>query len=82
SLDNRNSGTLSSRDEDVSAILSGALLNGNAGALVGKKQLTVSAASLDNGGGILSSGGDQTLTVSGGLLNNAQGGLIDSGNAL
>ncbi|MCI0998446.1 hypothetical protein, partial [Pseudomonas corrugata] len=26
SLDNRNSGTLSSRDEDVSAILSGALL--------------------------------------------------------
>ncbi|WP_055128255.1 polymorphic toxin-type HINT domain-containing protein [Pseudomonas mediterranea] len=82
SLDNRNSGTLSSRDEDVSVTLSGALLNGNAGALVGKKQLTVSAASLDNSGGILSSGGDQTLTVSGGLLNNAQGGLIDSGNAL
>ncbi|WP_260955547.1 two-partner secretion domain-containing protein [Pseudomonas citri] len=82
SLDNRNSGTLSSRDEGVSATLSGALLNGNAGALVGQKQLTVSAASLDNGGGILSSGGDQTLTVSGGLLNNAQGGLIDSGNAL
>ncbi|UZE08965.1 two-partner secretion domain-containing protein [Pseudomonas corrugata] len=82
SLDNRNSGTLSSRDEDLSATLSGALLNGNAGALVGKKQLTVSAASLDNGGGILSSGGDQTLTVTGGLLNNAQGGLIDSGNAL
>ncbi|WP_432783658.1 hemagglutinin repeat-containing protein [Pseudomonas corrugata] len=82
SLDNRNSGTLSSRDEDLSATLSGALLNGNAGALVGKKQLTVSAASLDNGGGILSSGGDQTLTVTGGVLNNAQGGLIDSGNAL
>ncbi|UZD98027.1 filamentous hemagglutinin N-terminal domain-containing protein [Pseudomonas corrugata] len=82
SLDNRNSGTLSSRDEDLSATLSGALLNGNAGALVGKKQLTVSAASLDNGGGILSSGGDQTLTVNGGLLSNAQGGLIDSGNAL
>ncbi|MDU9026277.1 DUF637 domain-containing protein [Pseudomonas corrugata] len=82
SLDNRNSGTLSSRDEDLSATLSGALLNGNAGALVGKKQVTVSAASLDNGGGILSSGGDQTLTVTGGVLNNAQGGLIDSGNAL
>ncbi|SDV01177.1 filamentous hemagglutinin [Pseudomonas corrugata] len=82
SLDNRNSGTLSSRDEDLSATLSGALLNGNAGALVGKKQLTVSAASLDNSGGILSSGGDQTLTVTGGVLNNAQGGLIDSGNAL
>ncbi|UZE03243.1 filamentous hemagglutinin N-terminal domain-containing protein [Pseudomonas mediterranea] len=82
SLDNRNSGTLSSRDEDVSVTLSGALLNGNAGALVGKKQLAVSAASLDNRGGILSSGGDQTLTVTGGLLNNAQGGLIDSGAAL
>ncbi|UZE21568.1 filamentous hemagglutinin N-terminal domain-containing protein [Pseudomonas sp. B21-056] len=82
SLDNRNSGTLSSRDEDIGVTLSGALLNGNAGALVGKKQLTVSAASLDNGGGILSSGGEQTLTVTGGLLNNAQGGLIDSGAAL
>ncbi|WP_123414700.1 hemagglutinin repeat-containing protein [Pseudomonas brassicacearum] len=82
SLDNRNSGTLSSRDEDVSVTLSGALLNSNAGALVGKKQLTVSAASLDNRGGILSSGGDQTLTVTGGLLNNAQNGLIDSGAVL
>ncbi|SCX72437.1 filamentous hemagglutinin, partial [Pseudomonas sp. NFACC32-1] len=82
SLDNRNSGTLSSRDEDVSVTLSGTLLNSNAGALVGKKQLTVSAAGIDNRGGILSSGGDQTLTVTGGVLNNAQNGLIDSGAML
>lgn len=82
SLDNRNNGTLSSRNGDVGVTLSGALLNSAAGALVGQKKLTVSAASLDNRGGILSSGGDQTLTVTGGSLNNAQGGLIDSGATL
>jgi filamentous hemagglutinin len=82
SLDNRNAGTLSSRDEDVSVTLSGALLNSADGALASKKKLTVTAASLDNRGGILSSGTDQTLTVTGGVLNNAQGGLIDSGAAL
>jgi len=82
SLDNRNSGTFSSRNGDVSVTLSGALLNSGAGALVGQNKLTVSAASLDNTGGILSSGSDQTLTVTGGLLNNAQGGLIDSGALL
>jgi len=81
-LDNRNNGTLSSRNGDVGVTLSGALLNSAAGALVGQKKLTVSAASLDNRGGILSSSGDQTLTVTGGLLNNAQGGLIDSGAIL
>ncbi|WP_434650257.1 filamentous hemagglutinin N-terminal domain-containing protein [Pseudomonas sp. D1-2] len=82
SLDNRNAGTLSSRDEDVSVTLSGALLNSADGALAGKKKLTITAASIDNRGGILSSGADQTLTVTGGLLNNAQGGLIDSAAAL
>ncbi|WP_434562909.1 hemagglutinin repeat-containing protein [Pseudomonas sp. R1-6] len=82
SLDNRNAGTLSSRDEDVSVTLSGALLNSADGALAGKKKLTVTAASIDNRGGILSSGADQTLTVTGGLLNNAQGGLIDSAATL
>ncbi|MGQ3319041.1 two-partner secretion domain-containing protein [Pseudomonas brassicacearum subsp. neoaurantiaca] len=83
SLDNRNNGTLSSRNGDVGATLSGALLNSAAGALVGQKKLTVRAASLDNSsGGILSSGSDQTLTVTSGLLNNAQGGLIDSGALL
>ncbi|EJL02578.1 adhesin/hemagglutinin, HecA family [Pseudomonas fluorescens Q2-87] len=82
SLDNRNNGTLSSRNGDIGVTLSGALLNSGAGALVGQNKLTVSAASLDNRGGILSSGSDQTLTVTGGLLNNAQGGLIDSGALL
>ncbi|SFW90445.1 adhesin HecA family 20-residue repeat-containing protein, partial [Pseudomonas sp. NFACC09-4] len=81
-LDNRNTGTLSSRDEDVNVILGGTLLNNNAGALVGQKKLTIIASSLDNRGGIFSSGADQTLTVTGGLLNNAQGGLINSGATL
>ena len=82
SLDNRNNGTLSSRNGDVGVTLGGALLNSAGGALVGQKNLTVSAASVDNRGGILSSGADQTLTVTGGLLNNAQDGLIDSGATL
>jgi filamentous hemagglutinin len=81
SLDNRNTGTVSSRHGNVGVNLSGALLNGNAGALVSQKALTVTANSLDNTGGILSSGAGQTLTVSG-LLNNSQNGLIDSGAGL
>ncbi|TVT85721.1 hemagglutinin repeat-containing protein [Pseudomonas sp. H3(2019)] len=81
SLDNRNNGTLSSRSGNLGVTLSGALLNGGAGALVSQKALTVNAASLDNSGGILSSGAGQSLTVSG-LLNNGQNGLIDSGAAL
>ncbi|CAI8706834.1 filamentous hemagglutinin [Pseudomonas chlororaphis] len=81
SLDNRNTGTLSSRSGDLKANISGALLNSSAGALVSQKALNVSAASLDNSAGILSSGAGQQLTV-GGLLNNTQGGSIDSGSAL
>ena len=80
-LDNRNSGTLSSRSGDVGVNLTGALLNGNAGALVSQKGLNVRAASVDNRGGILSSGGGQTFNVSG-VLDNSQNGLIDSGAAL
>nr|WP_256596909.1 MULTISPECIES: hemagglutinin repeat-containing protein [unclassified Pseudomonas] len=82
SLDNRNKGTLSSHDSDVAVTVSGPILNSGEGALVSQKTLSVNAASLDNSnGGILSSGGAQTLTLSG-LLNNAQGGLIDSGATL
>jgi filamentous hemagglutinin len=81
SLDNRNTGTLSSRNGDVNVSLRGALLNGANGALVSQKALTVNAASLDNRSGILSSGTGQTLTVSG-LLDNGQNGLINSGAAL
>ena len=81
SLDNRNGGTLSSRNGDVGVSLTGALLNAANGALVSQKALNISAASVDNRGGILSSGAEQTYTVSG-LLDNGQNGLIDSGAAL
>ncbi|WLG52999.1 filamentous hemagglutinin N-terminal domain-containing protein [Pseudomonas sp. FP1742] len=82
SLDNRNQGTLSSRDGDVLVDLTGAVRNSNAGALVSHGTLKVTAASLDNSdNGILSSAGAQTLVIAG-TLNNAQGGLIDSGAAL
>jgi filamentous hemagglutinin len=82
SLDNRNEGTLSSRDGDVLVDLTGAVRNSNAGALVSHGTLKVTAASLDNSdNGILSSAGAQTLVIAG-TLNNAQGGLIDSGAAL
>ncbi|RUQ46994.1 hypothetical protein D8M30_10565, partial [Corynebacterium pseudodiphtheriticum] len=77
-LDNRNNGTLSSRSGAVDVGLSGELLNGGAGALVSQGQLSVRAASLDNSGGILSSGAGQSLVISAGL-SNANDGLIDSG---
>ncbi|QVX15944.1 filamentous hemagglutinin N-terminal domain-containing protein [Pseudomonas congelans] len=80
-LDNRNNGTLSSRSGNLVATLSGELLNGGNGALVSQNTLSVTADSLDNSGGILSSGTGQTLTVAG-LLNNSQNGLIDSGAGL
>ncbi|WP_164341921.1 hemagglutinin repeat-containing protein [Pseudomonas viridiflava] len=80
-LDNRTNGTLSSRSGNVGVSLSGELLNGGNGALVSQNTLNVSADSLDNSGGILSSGTAQTLTVTG-LLNNNQNGLIDSGAGL
>ncbi|WP_257154482.1 hemagglutinin repeat-containing protein [Pseudomonas sp. ICMP 8385] len=81
-LDNRNNGTLSSRNGALDVRLSGGLLNSGAGALVSQGRLGVSAASLDNSDkGIISSGAQQTLGVIG-LLNNTQGGLIDSGSTL
>lgn len=82
SLDNRNNGTLSSKSGNLGVTLSGDLLNSGAGALVSLKDLSVNAANLDNSnGGVLSSGGAQSLTL-GGVLNNAQGGLIDSSTTL
>ncbi|WP_256657133.1 MULTISPECIES: hemagglutinin repeat-containing protein [unclassified Pseudomonas] len=81
-LDNRDSGTLSSRSGDLDVRLSGSLLNSGAGALASLGRLSVSATSLDNSGkGVVSSGAQQTLSVTG-LLNNSQGGLIDSGATL
>ncbi|MHC8326537.1 two-partner secretion domain-containing protein [Pseudomonas sp. LB1P83] len=82
SLDNRNKGTLSSRDGDLLVDLTGDVLNRNAGALVSKGTLKVTTASLDNSEkGILSSEGAQTFIVAG-TLNNGLGGLIDSGAGL
>ena len=82
SLDNRDSGTLSSKLGDVAVELKDALLNSGAGALVAEGSLTVKAGSLDNSNkGILSSGAGQSLTLSG-ALNNSQGGLIASDGAL
>ncbi|WP_277593093.1 hemagglutinin repeat-containing protein [Pseudomonas chlororaphis] len=82
SLDNRNHGTLSSKEGNLAVDVSGALLNSGAGALASNGTLKLSAASLDNSGeGVVSSVGGQTLTVAG-LLNNAGGGLLDSGATL
>ncbi|MDH4563185.1 filamentous hemagglutinin N-terminal domain-containing protein [Pseudomonas sp. BN411] len=81
-LDNRNVGTLSSRDGNLSVTLSGALQNRGEGALVSQGSLALKAASLDNSNkGILSSGGDQQLDVAT-LLDNSAGGQIDSGAKL
>ncbi|MCX2545953.1 hemagglutinin repeat-containing protein [Pseudomonas sp. COW5] len=82
SLDNRNHGTLSSRDGDLLVDLTGDIRNSNTGALASKGILKITAANIDNSDqGALSSEGAQTLTVTG-TLNNAQGGQIDSGAAL
>ncbi|MBF4554934.1 DUF637 domain-containing protein [Pseudomonas sp. p50] len=82
SLDNRNHGTLSSRNGNLDVAVKNALRNSDAGALVSQHNLTVNAGSLDNrNGGILSSAAAQALTVEA-ELNNSQGGQIDSGAAL
>ncbi|WP_426126630.1 filamentous hemagglutinin N-terminal domain-containing protein [Pseudomonas sp. DWP1b1] len=81
SLDNRNNGTLSSRDGAVDVRLTGALLNTSAGAVASQGRLDLTAASLDNSGGILSSGAGQSLTVTG-QLSNRNAGLIGSGAEL
>ncbi|QXH78669.1 hemagglutinin repeat-containing protein [Pseudomonas salmasensis] len=81
-LDNRDKGTLSSRNGNLDVRLGGRLLNSGEGALASQGRLTVSAASLDNSAsGAISSGAQQTLSVLG-ALNNTQGGLIDSGATL
>ncbi|WP_456022333.1 hemagglutinin repeat-containing protein [Pseudomonas protegens] len=82
SLDNRDSGTLSSKYADVAVDLTGALLNSGSGAVVAQGNLSINAGSLDNSDkGNLSSGAGQTLTLAGALDNN-QGGLIASAAAL
>lgn len=77
SLDNSDSGTLSSQHA-LSVELSGALDNQNKGALISGGNLAVSATSLNNSAaGLLSSGGQ--LDVSNGSLNNQGGKLVSDG---
>ena len=81
-LDNRNTGTLSSRDGNVDVHVANNLLNSAGGALVSHQALTVAAGSLDNRDkGILSSGAGQVLAITG-PLHNGQGGLINSATTL
>ncbi|WP_448650374.1 two-partner secretion domain-containing protein [Pseudomonas fluorescens] len=81
-LDNRDHGTLSSRNGAIDVRLSGALQNNTQGAVVSQGRLDVRADSLDNrGAGVLSSGTGQTLAVTGALVN-GDGGLIESGAEL
>ncbi|WP_448651972.1 hemagglutinin repeat-containing protein [Pseudomonas fluorescens] len=82
SLDNRNHGTLSSRNGAIDVRLTGALQNNAEGAVVSQGRLDISAASLDNrGNSVISSGSAQHLAVSGALVN-GDGGLIESGATL
>ncbi|WP_242167114.1 MULTISPECIES: filamentous hemagglutinin N-terminal domain-containing protein [unclassified Pseudomonas] len=86
-LDNRDHGTLSSRNGAIDVRLSGALQNNTQGAVVSQGRLDVRADSLDNrGAGVLSSGTGQTLAVTGALVNgalvNGDRGLIESGAEL
>ncbi|WP_123416456.1 hemagglutinin repeat-containing protein [Pseudomonas brassicacearum] len=82
SLDNSQEGTVSSLLGNLSIDLSGALINHSKGGLAGKGELSITAASLDNAGGIVTSGGKQTLTFTSGALTNTLGGLIESGDTL
>ncbi|WP_248741907.1 MULTISPECIES: hemagglutinin repeat-containing protein [unclassified Pseudomonas] len=81
-LDNSLEGSVSSLFGNLNIDLSGALLNHSKGGLGGVGEVSIKAASLDNTGGIVSSGGKQTLTITGGTIGNASGGLIESGDTL
>ena len=81
-LDNSREGTVSSLLGNTSIDLSGALINHSNGGVGGKGEVSIKATSLDNSNGIVTSGGKQTLTISGGNISNTAGGLIESGDAL
>ncbi|WP_460356638.1 MULTISPECIES: hemagglutinin repeat-containing protein [unclassified Pseudomonas] len=81
-LDNSQQGSVSSLLGDTSIDLSGALANHSNGGVGAKGEVSIKAASLDNSNGTLSSGGKQTLTLTGGTLSNTSGGLIESGDTL
>ncbi|MFJ2538216.1 hemagglutinin repeat-containing protein, partial [Pseudomonas sp. NPDC087614] len=81
-LDNSQEGSVSSLLGNTSIDLSGALTNHSKGGVGAKGEVSIKAASLDNSNGTVSSGGKQTLALTGGTLSNASGGLIESGDAL
>ncbi|KAB5627132.1 filamentous hemagglutinin N-terminal domain-containing protein [Pseudomonas putida] len=75
-LNNSGEGTLSSKDGDLTVTLTGALDNRDQGALVSKGRQQVTAASLDNRKGIVSS--EQAITLSVGDRLDNSGGLISA----
>lgn len=81
SLDNSVQGTLSSKDGTLQVVLTDALDNHDAGALVSQGKQHVSAASLNNNQGIISGQDDLTLSIAGGL-DNSNDGLISSARDL
>ncbi|WP_178120943.1 hemagglutinin repeat-containing protein [Pseudomonas atagonensis] len=81
-VDNSQEGAISSQLGNVSIDLSGALLNHSKGGVGGAGDVSIKASNLDNSGGTVSSGGKQTLTMTGGAISNASGGLIKSGDTL
>ncbi|MGE1172730.1 hemagglutinin repeat-containing protein [Pseudomonas sp. BW7P1] len=81
-LDNSLEGSVSSLFGNLDIDLNGVLINHSKGGLGGVGEVTIKAADLDNTGGIVSSGGKQTLTITGGTIGNNSGGLIESGDTL
>lgn len=81
-LDNSQEGTVSSLLGNLDIDLGSALINNTKGGLAGKGVVTITAASLDNSNGIVTSGGKQTLTMIQGAINNTSGGLIESSDTL
>ncbi|AZE00080.1 hemagglutinin repeat-containing protein [Pseudomonas chlororaphis] len=81
-LDNSQEGTVSSLLGNLVIDLRGALVNHSKGGLGGKGEVSITAASLDNSNGTVTSGGKQVLTMTGGTINNASGGLIESADTL
>ncbi|WP_275628638.1 filamentous hemagglutinin N-terminal domain-containing protein [Pseudomonas sp. 273] len=77
SLDNSQGGTLSSKAGALDVSLGGELNNASQGALVSQGDQRISAASLDNRGGIVSAEGNVELVIAD-ALDNRDGGLIDA----
>ncbi|TBN46950.1 filamentous hemagglutinin [Pseudomonas sp. BGI-2] len=85
SLDNSQEGAVSSQFGNLDINLSGALINtgkGVKGGIGADGDVTITAASLDNRNGVVSSNGKQTLTMTQGPINNSAGGVIESGDTL